>query len=216
MAWRDKAEWEPDAVRSALKTGSILVADQDLENQEVSDKTERLGRGYSLDELYRRYRNFLVSYIGYQFGGRENDVEETIQQVFANIAASHDPGTIENPKAFLRRAAMNVIVSRRRKEQSLSACKAHVGYLQSDGEKCHITPERHARNRELLNQVWQILRQMPQKRRQVFILHRIDGIPCAAIGRRLNISPSAAKKHLYKAIRDLDEGLASLESDAEE
>ena len=200
-------------MRSALKRGLVLVCDQDRQNEDAP--REGVGCGYSLDELYKTYRTDLIAFIRSQFGERVQDPEETVQQVFANIAASHDSTAIENPRACRRRAARNVIISGFRQENAFNAFKKHKGYLEENGERCIITPERTARDRELLKHVWRILRGMPIKRRQVFIMNRIDGLPCAEIARRMKMSPSGAKKHLSKAVRDLDKGLSELDSEAD-
>ena len=162
------------------------------------------GKGYSLSQLYDKYAKYLYAYVRAAF--RESEPDDIVQQVFVNIAKSHNTEDIANPKAFLRRSAHNVIISRQRRENTFNAYRQAEAVRQHDGPQGHqITPEQIASDREDLQRIVQVLKRMPHKRRQIFIMHRIDGVPCAQIARRLGISPSAAKKHVAKAVRDLDE-----------
>jgi len=49
---------------------------------------------------------------------------------------------------------------------------------------------------------------MPERRRRAFVLHRIEGLTITATGRQLKISATAARKHIARAMADIDERLS--------
>ena len=48
---------------------------------------------------------------------------------------------------------------------------------------------------------------MPEKRREVFVASRFDGLKYAEIAERLNISQKTVEAHMSAAIKQLREGL---------
>lgn len=65
------------------------------------------------------------------------------------------------------------------------------------------TPERIIKAREQLQAINELLVKMPEKRRRALVLHRIDGLSVAEVGRRLGISRTAAAKHVARASAEL-------------
>lgn len=59
-----------------------------------------------------------------------------------------------------------------------------------------------------------VIAELPPRRREALRLHRFEGLPYEEIARRLSVSPSAAKKHVARAVALIAERLA--EADGED
>ena len=46
---------------------------------------------------------------------------------------------------------------------------------------------------------------MPPRRREVFLLHRVEELTYAQIARRLNVTIKAVEKHMHLAMRQLSD-----------
>ena len=121
-------------------------------------------------------------------------------QPAAAVAPRSQP--VENPAAFLVRAAMNIRVDNYRHEQlsgGIAADLTHENY----GRAPLQDEVMEARAR--LARVRKGLEQLSPRTREVFLLHRLDNLKYREIAERLGISQSAVEKHIAKAILFLTE-----------
>ena len=66
-------------------------------------------------------------------------------------------------------------------------------------------PERSLMGAQRLQRVMASIDAMPPKRREVFLMHRIEELTYAQIARRLNVSVKAVEKHVHLAMRQLSD-----------
>ncbi len=66
-------------------------------------------------------------------------------------------------------------------------------------------PERHVIGAQRLKRVMAAIDAMPPKRREVFLLHRVDDLTYAQIARRLDVSIKTVEKHFALAMRQLSD-----------
>jgi len=71
------------------------------------------------------------------------------------------------------------------------------------------TPEQHTESGELRTLIETAIRALPERRREVFVLVRCDGLPHREVARLLGISPQTVANHLSLALSDLRDALAS-------
>ena len=161
-----------------------------------------------LVRLYREHWRELCRYLAATFGPGPPEPEDVAQLAFARVAAHRDFDAIENPKAFLWRTAHNIAVSEKR---SQSVRRRRVDEVVQTGlaaEGDDFTPERVLVAREQIAAVSAVLEAMPAKRRRLRVLNRIEGLSFAEIARRTGLSQTAVKKHVARAMIDLDAALA--------
>jgi RNA polymerase sigma factor (sigma-70 family) len=165
-----------------------------------------------LSDLYGRYRNELVAFIRQKFGSGPPEPEDVAQQAFANFAAVGPNETIANPRAFLYRTAHNIVINDRKHDR--------VGrrFLESNPDPTEICearddfdPEAVLVSGEQFRLIEQVIRDMPQKRRQSLLLSRLEGLTYAEIGQRLGQSERAVRKHVAAAIRECGAALQRAE-----
>jgi RNA polymerase sigma-70 factor (ECF subfamily) len=66
-------------------------------------------------------------------------------------------------------------------------------------------PERSLIGSQRLQRVMAAIEAMPPRRREVFLLHRVDELTYAQIARRLNVTIKAVEKHMHLAMRQLSD-----------
>jgi RNA polymerase sigma factor (sigma-70 family) len=66
-------------------------------------------------------------------------------------------------------------------------------------------PERYVMGAQRLKRVMATIDSMPPRRREAFLLHRIDELTYTQIARRMNVSIKAVEKHMHLAMRQLSD-----------
>lgn len=155
----------------------------------------------SLEAFARRYTPALRRY----FRKRETraaDVDDLIQDVFTRLAKRAHHEDIEQPEAYLLRAAGNVWRDFLRKKQTHAAA-LHDTF--DDGEHAHEdrSPEHVLQGQQAVEAVVTALNELPDRTRQVFVLCRVEGLRHKDVARRVGVSVSSIEKHMIKAIAHL-------------
>lgn len=128
------------------------------------------------------------------------DVDDAVQDVWLRAHDRLASGDVDNPRAYLMTAASSVVHDRARR-----AKVRHDADHDSLEEFHHpvewLTPDRVLLGKEAIADVMTRLAQMPERTRDVFVLHRFEGLGYAEIARKMDISVSAVEKHIMKALR---------------
>ncbi|HTE27980.1 RNA polymerase sigma factor [Flavitalea sp.] len=169
----------------------------------------------AFEEIYNRYWPHLIDSAYRRLQSKEK-AEDIVQEIF--IAIYHKRSTIEitsSLKAYLSQAVKFRILNYFRDETT------RTEYLKShfldDSNRNSFSPD--LESRELSSRIDQILRNLPQKCRQTFLLSRKEERSHKEISKDLNISVSTVEKHIVKALKvfrsDLKDYLHSTELLAE-
>jgi RNA polymerase sigma-70 factor (ECF subfamily) len=145
-----------------------------------------------LERLYCRHRKELHDYARRLVGSQPPEPEDVVQATFAQFAALPAPAEVANPRAFLFRIAHNVVIdARRRMSREVRGLDAEA-LLRRDG--ADFSPEDVLLPRDELARLEQALAGLKPKQRAALLMHRIDELSFAEIGRRMGLSPSGARK----------------------
>ena len=150
----------------------------------------------SLDAIAARYRAPLLTF----FLRRTNpaDAEDLVQETFMRLLRMQDMRSIKNIEAFLFRIAGNLLRDRAR---HLTTVRKHIDAgVEADKASEVSRPERVLQNRETLQALLQGLDVLSEKTRDIFLLHRLEGMKYAEIAEFYGISASAVEKHMIKAL----------------
>jgi RNA polymerase sigma factor (sigma-70 family) len=133
-----------------------------------------------------------------------SDVEDLVQEVFLRLTRHGGIGGVGNVEGYLFQVAANVLRDRLRKRASRRA-KQHepIGDEHQLIAAADSSPEHVLQSQEALSRLSQVLSQLPERTRTVFVLCRMEGIPYAEVARGLGISLSSVNKHLAKALEEL-------------
>jgi RNA polymerase sigma-70 factor (ECF subfamily) len=129
--------------------------------------------------------------------------EDSVQTAFLRLQRYQEANVVKNPAAFLVQTAINAWRDQYRHDSFLEA-------NQTGGEVYLVESETPLQDeviiaRERLKRVCAGLEHLPDRTREVFLLHRVEGMKCKDIARHFGISLSAVEKHIANAVRFLTE-----------
>jgi len=153
-----------------------------------------------VDEAFRR-RDAKLRDIGKRVGPQ--DVEDLYQDAFVKIVERSQAEHIPKLDNLLRHVVRCLTIDRsRRKASRLTFTSDEAGDNVVDAV---ADPERHVIGAQRLKRVMAAIDAMPPKRREVFLLHRVEDLTYAQISRRLDVSIKTVEKHFALAMRQLSD-----------
>lgn len=158
-----------------------------------------------IDEWARRYgeplRRFFI-----KRGTSAAEAEDLTQEVYVRITRMNGVDSIREPEAFLFQTAANLLRDNARRSQARRT-RHHISVDDSELPARTAGPDRVLEGKQSLEGVLRVLKALTKRQRDVFILHRFDGMTYAGIAEHLGISTSAVEKHMMKAIARLHQHL---------
>lgn len=154
-----------------------------------------------LDPLFRRYAPYVAA-IAYRILGRDDEVDDTVQEVF--LAAVRGLGSVRDPgavKAWLARLAVRSARHRlraRRLWRFLGLDDGAGVELIVDGR---ATPEQHA----LLERVYRVLDSVSANERIAWTLRYVEGEPLDRVAALSECSLATAKRRIAAAAKTIEE-----------
>jgi RNA polymerase sigma factor (sigma-70 family) len=130
---------------------------------------------------------------------RDRDqAEDLLQSAFLRLAEYSRHNVVENEAGSLVRAATNIAVDEARRARTRSERGGAMDQL------LNISDERPLQDevllaRERLSRVREAMLRLPERTREVFLLHRFAGLKYRDIAARFGITVSAVEKHVAKA-----------------
>lgn len=137
-------------------------------------------------------------------GSSLSDAEDLIQEAFVRMQAyCNEGGEIREPEAFLARTARRLSLNARRDRHDEL-------YVAQSAEELPLmdlgpTPDEVLAADECLKRMTAVLDAVNPRTREVFFLHRLEGLSYAQIARQMGISVSAIEKHVARAAAALTE-----------
>ncbi len=130
--------------------------------------------------------------------GQSDAAEDLLHSAFVRLSEYRQQHTVENPAGFLVRTAANLAVDERRRVQARRESPIDIADMLdlSDRQPLH-TEVLAAQDR--LNKVMAGLDSLGPRTREIFLLHRVDGLKYREIAAQLDITVSAVEKHIAKA-----------------
>ena len=183
----------------------------------------------SLEDWFRReilpYEAALVRFLSRKWV-KPADVQDIRHDIYIRVLEAAERERPAAPKAFLFTIAKNLLVDRARHDRivaiDLLEDLESLGVLIDE-----LSPERRASGREQLTRLSALFDRLPERRRQVVWMRRIEDLPQKEIARRLKIAEGTVEKHLVLGIRSLadaffgqrkraEDGVAESESEVEQ
>lgn len=131
--------------------------------------------------------------------GRSHDeTDDLIQEAFLRLHVYCRDHAIRNTGGFLYRTALNIAFDRRRRDRVTAVVSGALDELPLVDP--YPLPDEVCAGQERLQRMKAGLEAMSPRRREVFILNRIEGYSFSQIAERLGITLSMVEKHAAKAI----------------
>lgn len=167
----------------------------------------RRGDKNAFRQLYEKYYAGLVI-IASRYTGQQSVAEETVQDTFLKLWENHRQIEIrENLSSYLYASVRNgclnylkhLLIERKYsagRAQQLHKVSHFIHISQEDGSSILIAEEMEKSLR-------QALAELPPKCREIFILHRQEGMKYSEIAKKLGISQNTVQKQISIALEKL-------------
>ncbi|AFD05254.1 RNA polymerase sigma-70 factor [Solitalea canadensis] len=157
-------------------------------------------------ELFDFYAPKIYSF-GNSYLKSNHDAEELVQEVFIRMWNQRDVlDDTKNIKAYIFKTAVNLIYDQLRKRK-LEKLHTELSLFQHS-EEDHSTLD-YLSLGDLQNQINGLIAKMPEQRRLIFTLSRVDGLSYDEIAQQLNISKRTVENQVYRAMSFLKEHIDS-------
>jgi RNA polymerase sigma-70 factor (ECF subfamily) len=119
--------------------------------------------------------------------GDQHEAEDVVQEAFVKALGQHHFGHLDNPEAWLRTVALNLL---RNKWRHLAVFQRILPKVPGAVATLELTPDHVA--------VVQALAQIPYDLRVVVTLHHLADLPVADISRQIGVAEGTVKTRLVK------------------
>lgn len=161
-------------------------------------------------QIFLRHRD-KVSRIVYRMIGPSPDVEDVVQDVFLNVFRSL-PSFRGDSKfsTWLYRLATNVTRMHLRRGRSRPKFSdVDVPEAPSDDAPPQVTPDLQVERAERVRALYRLLDELSEKKREVLVMHDLEGVPAKEIAEHLDIPVLTVRTRLFYARKDLYARLAA-------
>lgn len=155
-------------------------------------------------KLFDSYYKHLVI-LAMRYVGDQDLAESLVQEVFFNLWEKRKDLRIHSIQGYL------VIAVRNRCNNELKRQKVVRNY-QSNFFQDAFQPEAEFPDDFIMNKIMTVINSMPEKRRKIFKLNRIEGMKYKEIALVLQISPKTVEIQIGKALKYLRENLVSIKN----
>ncbi len=154
-------------------------------------------------KLYERHRGDVARLV-YRMLGARSDTDDVIQEVFFQVYKSlKDFRGQSKFSTWLHRVTVNVVLMHRRAARSRPVySEESPSDLTADQEA--VLPDEDADRRARVRVFSQLLDKLADKKRVVFVLHELEGVPPAEIAEIVGCPVLTVRTRLFYARRELE------------
>lgn len=159
--------------------------------------------------FYRQYYKELHRFL-YARLHCKDEASDVLQEVFARLLAFGGGDQIRQPRAFLYRAALNLVVDGFRTRKSRLE-DARADSEEEEPASCEPGPDSVMYSRQRLKALQRAIDELPPRCREVFLLHKFENRSHTEIADHMGISRNMVEKHVIKAVTHCRNRLAQFE-----
>lgn len=132
----------------------------------------------------------------------KHETEDILQHCYMNLWKHIDQLDVARVDNLLFTYARHAIIDQVRKKQR-AIVVLEPSWEASELAADHPSPETQLDAREMTKQVGAVIDRLPPRRKQIFILIRIQGLSYEEVSNQLGISKLTIKQHMHKALQFL-------------
>lgn len=148
-----------------------------------------------VNQLFRQHNRSLVNFLMSRLSS-EQEARDVAQEAYVKLLQLDRPGAIGFLRGYLFRIAANLSVDRlrHRKVQEKAALELFEEFAPVDA------PEREAMGREEFDRIARVLDGLPQRHRQAFVRHVVEGYSTMEVSREMRIDERTVRKYVTHAL----------------
>ena len=181
-----------------------LKLSKDNISQELLTRLKN-GDVLAFDQIYELYSHKLFSFV-FKILKNEVEVDDIVQEVFVKIWESRSKlQDYKSLNSYIFTIAYNNSIDLIRKRISSNDYLEHLKYSAS----INFTPTfiSQIEFNELNSHVEKLIANLPDRQKQVYLLHRVEGLTYPEIAEQLGISKNTVENHMVKALKYLRHNL---------
>ena len=176
-----------------------------MDQNQVNIQIEKMKAGdrESFNQIFRRYYSPLVRFC-IRYVADSDIAAEIVQDLFVKLWSNRERISFNTSfESYMLTSVRNSAITYINKERSHAEAHLRIYSEESDNND----PSETLQSNNLEESYRQILKTMPEKRREVFLASRYDGLKYAEIAEKLGISQKTVEAQMSAAIKHLREGL---------
>ena len=147
-----------------------------------------------MENYYRELVRFLSARLG-----NAHAAEDVVHDAYIRVLERASDEPIEQPRAFLYRTALNLVIDGHRRNASRQVEPLEV--LDTEERFFSPSPQMLMDHDQRLEMVQRALCELPAVCRDSFLLRKIEGLSHPEIAERLGVSRSVVEKHIVNAMK---------------
>lgn len=155
----------------------------------------------AVTQLFREHNRMLIGGLTLRLRS-EQEAKEVAQEAYVRLLELREPGTPSLLRAYLFRIAANLAIDRLRHRSVRHRVEEQQALFNdfADSRAELADPAKQLMAREQVEQLLAFLQELPIKCRQVFNLHRLEGIPQHEVATRLGFSERMVRRYVTYAM----------------
>jgi RNA polymerase sigma-70 factor (ECF subfamily) len=167
-------------------------------NRIGKSKQTKDGELSSVSAAFLEHNSFLKKFLA-RFFPEQHDIEDVAQEAYLRAYVAEQSKEIEQPKAYLFRAAKNIALTKLTKK-SRQITDYIVDLSDSVVIGSEATTEDEVEAEQTLGIYCEAVAALPEKCRQVYLLRKVHGLSHREIAERMELSISSVEKYLLKGV----------------
>ena len=144
------------------------------------------------------YYRELVCFLNAKLGNRQV-AEDVVHDAYVRVLERASDTPIEQPRAFLYRTALNLVIDGHRRNALRQSEPLEV--LDNEERFAACSPHASHHQGQRLEMLERALAELPAACRDSFLLRKLEGLSHVQIAERLCISRSLVEKHIVNAMK---------------
>jgi RNA polymerase sigma-70 factor (ECF subfamily) len=178
----------------------ILYSDEELMREIKADNM------FAFDLIYKKYSKKLYKF-GYSLLKSHEETENLVQDVFLNLWENrHKVEKDSSIKSYIFAITYNSAISILRKKAMESKFVEYLKSLQIIYEK---PVNMELEYTELTNKINEIVYALPQRQKEVYLLHKVEALKYSEIAVLLDISVNTIENHMSRALKTIRKKLGN-------
>ena len=163
----------------------------------------KAGDRESFNQVFRRYYSPMVRFC-IRYVADTDIASEIVQDLFVKLWSNREKISFNTSfESYMLTSVRNSALTYINKERSHAEANLRVFSEESD----NTDPSETLQSNNLEESYRKILKDMPEKRRKVFLASRYDGLKYSEIAEKLGISQKTVEAQMSAAIKQLKDGL---------